>query len=183
MRRILPFCGFDQLILSNRYTATPEEMLCLVLMRLAYPTRLHSLCSVFGRSQSWLSTVWTDVLLHLYDRWKRALEWDSNWLTIDRLRGFARAIEEQGGDGLYWGYIDGTRRRIAKPVRHQKQAFSGHKWMHCFAMQSVITPDGLIASLYGPYVGKSHDSDILRQSGVTAKLRDVFPLLLFYAIY
>ena len=45
------------------------------------------------------------MLLHLYDRWKRALEWDLNWLIIDRLRGFARAIKEQGGNGLYWGYI------------------------------------------------------------------------------
>ena len=34
-----------------------------------------------------------------------------------------------------WGFIDGTARPIARPKRHQKVMYSGHKRIHCLKFQ------------------------------------------------
>ena len=62
---------------------------------------------LFGRSQSWLSTVFNDVVQFLYHRFKDILEWHP-LLTYSQLQGFASAIEAQGGGERIWGFVDGT---------------------------------------------------------------------------
>ena len=120
VRRIIPFCAFDTLTLRYRLRATYEEMLCVVLYKLAFPVRLATICDVFGRSCTWISVVFNDVVLHLYNRWQARLHWNPDWLTYERIRGFAEAINRQEGGDIYWGYIDGTARRICRPEEHQR---------------------------------------------------------------
>ena len=38
-------------------------------------------------------------------------------------------------------------------------------------MQSVVTPNGLIAHMFGPIEGRRHDAFMLGVSGLTEKLR------------
>lgn len=173
-QRILPFCRLDELHLQNWLQFTSEEMLCLILLQLAFSVWLLSLFTVFSRFKGWLSVVFNNVILHLFAHWRWLLKWDPEWLNLGRLQSFARAIQEQGGDKIYWDYIDGTHRWIAKSIQHQRSWFSGHKWYHSFAMQSVVTPDELITSLSDPYTENCHDSEILEQSELQARLWDVF---------
>ena len=46
----------------------------------------------------------------------------------------------------------------------------------------MVTPDGLIASFAGPYVGKRADMWMVQESGIEARLREVF-LFRFYLIF
>ena len=171
--RMLPFFGLETLRFRHRYEATSLEALCLVLIRLAYPVRLLSLCDIFGRSRSWLSTIFNDTIMHLHTRWAPKLHWNSEWLTLERLWRYRDAINGAGCGDCYWGYIDGTARRICRPEEDQRNYYSGHKRIHCWKGQSIVTPDGLIASFAGPYVGKRADMWLVRESGIEAKLREV----------
>ena len=160
---------------GNRYEAIPVEALCLVLIRLAYPVRLLSLCDIFGHSRGWLSSIYNDTIIYLHRRWASKLHWNAEFLTRERLWQYNTAIKNAGCGDCYWGYIDGTARRICRPEEEQRDWYSGHKRIHCWKGQSVVTPDGLIASFAGPYVGKRADMWMVQESGIQARLREVFP--------
>jgi hypothetical protein len=53
----------------------------------------------------------------------------------------------------------------------QRVFYNGHKRVHALKYQSIVTPDGLIAHLYGPIEGRRHDSGILRESSLLEVLR------------
>lgn len=74
-----------------------------------------------------------------------------------------QAVEAKGGAlNNCWGFIDGTARPICRPIVEQEEHYSGHKRQHCLKFQSVICPDGIIASLKGPYPGRRHDAGVFR---------------------
>ena len=74
-----------------------------------------------------------------------------------------------------WGFIDGTLCKTCHPSLFQKLMYSGHKWCHGIKFQSVVTPDGLFAFMYGPVSGNRHDSFLLSNSGLLSKLQELMP--------
>lgn len=84
---------------------------------------------------------------------------------------FSQVINNKGAPlNQCWGFIDGTARPIARPIRNQRIMFSGHKRVHCLKFQSVVAPNGLIAHMFGPIEGRRHDAFMLGVSGLTDKL-------------
>ena len=65
-----------------------------------------------------------------------------------------------------WGFVDGAMHSISRPGIDQKGLYNGHKIYHALKFQSVVAPSGLIANLYGPVVGKRHDSGMFMDSGL-----------------
>ena len=133
----------------------------------------------------------------VYDRFScRLSSLDLVWLNV---AAFSDAIHAKGAalDNC-WGFIDGTVRPIARPSKNQSIMYSGHKRVHCikfqvqnnfslyacilalcalymqlkslFPLQSLVTPNGLIAHLFGPIEGKRHDAFMLSLSGLTPKI-------------
>lgn len=155
------------------YDATAEEAFCLLLFRLSYPRRLKDCINIFGKSESWCSTIFNDVALFLVSSQMDRLEWNSDYLSLSRLQGFASAVERACGVEKVWGFVDGTHRPIAIPIDNQKPFFSGHKKQHGIKFQGITTPDGLI-TLHGPYKGTRGDWKIWEESGYEDRLRAVF---------
>ena len=92
----------------------------------------------------------------------------SPFLQPDQLHRYAEAIHLQGAPLTNcFGFIDGTVRSIARVI------YNRHKPVHGIKFQSVVTPDGLIANLSGPFEGKRHDSTMLHESGLLNDLRRV----------
>ena len=58
---------------------------------------------------------------------------------------------------IVWGIIDGTLCKTCCPSLLQKLMYSSHKQCHGIKFQSVVTPDGLFASMYGLVSGNRHD--------------------------
>ena len=56
-----------------------------------------------------------------------------------------------------WGFVDGIVRTVFRPTNNQRALFNGHKRIHAIKFQSVVTPNGLIANLYGPVETKKHE--------------------------
>ena len=50
-----------------------------------------------------------------------------------------------------FGFVDGTVHPICRPgTVNQSLLYNGHKRVHVIKFQSVVTPDGMIANMYGP---------------------------------
>src|SRR5690242_5927993 len=124
-------------------------MLCF---KLAAPY-LHRDQDVFHTSASRISTVTNDLLHYLANRYKRLLRWHHT-LTLDRLKAYTAAIEPFRGEGVVWAFIDGTFRPFYRPLNGQRLVYSGHKKQHGSKWQAIITPDGLLIALDGPYKGQ-----------------------------
>ena len=91
------------------------------------------------------------------------------------LQLFADAIHNKGSalDNC-WGFVDGTVRPICRPKEHQRAVYNGHKRAHAIKVQSVVAPNGLTASLFGPVEGRRHDNRILAMSRALGTVRRAF---------
>jgi hypothetical protein len=94
-------------------------------------------------------------------------------LTIERLHQYATCIENTGGSNGIWGFIDGTQKEICRPNEAQRQFYSGYKKAHTIKFQGIITPDGILSHLAGPFEGKLGDWAAWVDSGVEKILREL----------
>jgi len=56
----------------------------------------------------------------------------------------------------------------------QAAFYSGYKKTHTFKFQSIVTPDGLLSSLIGPFPGPIGDWIVWRSSGIGEILEHLF---------
>lgn len=126
---------------------------------------------MFGRTESQLSRIVTHMLNDLYDKFHHLLEFDERRLTAPMLEELAQTVAARGAPlDRCFGFIDGTLRGVCRPSFGQRQLFSGHKRTHGLKFQSVVTPDGIIIHMSGPWAGRHHDAHMLRESGLAALL-------------
>lgn len=120
--------------------------------------------------------VFNDVLEHLRIHYMEFMRWDRRRLTAAQLAIYARAVQGKIGAYGVWGFIDGTMRSFCRPADHeiQQSYYSGHKKAHGFQFQGIITPDGIMSSLYGPFKGPTGDWHMWNVSGLDDELRAVF---------
>ena len=170
---------------SNGYRAPYETGLLAVLFQLARPHRLWpDMEKFFGMRKSHLSSLISTMVDALYNV---SLPYLSNAaIHQQRIPYYADRVSNKCGNLVtnVWGFIDGTLQKICRPVLLQKHMYSGHKRVHGIKFQSVVTPDGLIALLFGPINGNRHDSYMLRESGLLPQLHQLMPLNgVFYSLY
>ena len=157
------------------YARYAEQGLCILLYRLASPGRLKNMMHVFGVSRSQISSIVNDLAEFLYEKSHKKLLWDYARLLLDQLHTYVKAIDETVEASIeIWGFIDGTVRPIARPIKEQQQYYSGYKGHHGIKYQSIVTPDGLISSLYGPELGSKSDWKLWQKSGVKQVLQQLF---------
>ena len=94
-----------------------------------------------------------DYIYHAHSH--RILQWNHQLLNQANLERFAELVHRKGSplDNCF-GFVDGTVRPICRPSTvNQRLLYNGHKRVHGIKFESVVTPDGMIANIYGP-VGK-----------------------------
>ncbi|KAF8249010.1 hypothetical protein K440DRAFT_531219, partial [Wilcoxina mikolae CBS 423.85] len=137
-----------------RNRPSPEFTLCLLLYCLsAVGFQFNDEIKIFGYSQSYLSLVFNDTLLHLGQHYKKLLYWNEGRLTTVKIQEYVQAVEVVASTRSVWGFIDGTMRCFCRPGDNQQDYYSGHRKHHGFQFQCIMTPDGFMSSLYGPYMG------------------------------
>ena len=130
-------------ICNNGMVVDSVAALCICLKRFVYLCRYVDLVPRFGRSVPLLCMISNLVTDHIYERFSNLLtNLDQPWLSPHNLKMYADAIHVKGAalDNC-WGFIDGK-------------------------FQSVTAPNALIASLYGPVEGRTHDSGMLATYGM-----------------
>jgi hypothetical protein len=155
----------EWIVTDSRLKIGRIEGLCLVLHRLSYPRRYADASIIFRRSLGALSQLFHKVIKTIYQDWKHLLLFDHVRLTPQILRTLANAVAAKDAPlPNCFGFIDGTSVHICRPTRNQEVFYSGYKRYHAIKYQGVVTPDGIIVHLSGPYRGRQHDSSILTDS-------------------
>ncbi|OWZ13353.1 hypothetical protein PHMEG_00013332 [Phytophthora megakarya] len=146
--------------------STALEDLPVCLCRLAYPKRWIDVAGMFGRAPpSTLCHIFYYVVDFLDKNLARFLFFDTSRITKNISRYCAViAAKEPSSIGGEWGFIDEIIRPIYRPNKGQQAVYNGHKRVNALKFQTVITPDGIIAHLFGPVDGRRHDLFILNES-------------------
>ena len=166
---------YDAVRVINKYVAPFETGLMIVLARLSRPRRLRGdLERLFGMRKSHLSAVLSTFSKKIYNI---AYPYLSNPnIYLNRIALYASIIHRKCGlVDTVWGFIDGTLRPTCRPTRFQRLAYSGHKRRHGLKFQSVVTPDGLLAMMFGPIPGSRHNSFMLAESNLLPSLDAIMP--------
>ncbi|ETP44713.1 hypothetical protein F442_08745 [Phytophthora nicotianae P10297] len=162
--------GLEGIRTRERTAATGAEGLCILLYKLAVP--------MF----KWSIKYFLHMLTLLDDKYAKLLYFNDSYV-VQNLQAYADAVFDAGGLlQNVWAFIDGTVRGICRPrPRHtkrdgkfmsQKSVYNGHKRKHALKYQTLTTPDGLIAHLYGPFPGRNHDSKLFKDSKISERIRN-----------
>ena len=186
--RLSPFLNSideNRIVTQNRYVAPFETCLCVYMFKMSHPCRLRfDTEKFFGMRKSKISEL---ILFFGSALYKLACQYfDNPRIWYRHMARYARCIERKCNDLFpnIWGFIDGTLRKTCRPTVHQDLLYTRYKRCHALKYQSIVTPDGLIACLSGPYIGKRHDSRMLTESGILDKLRTLFAEQgVVYALY
>ena len=164
----------DEIRCYNRLVVDGIEALCILLKRFAYPIRYSDMIPRFGRPVPQFSIITKHIMDLIYqEHGHRLTRFEQPLLSPANLSSYAEVIHQSGAPLVNcWGFVDGTVRPVCRPGQHQRILYNGHKRVHSLKFQSVVTPNGLIANLSGPYEGKKHDSGMLRESGLLTSLEE-----------
>jgi nuclease HARBI1 len=185
--RIEPYFDGDKSgIICEGYNVPYETCLLLYLARLSFPRRLVAdLESMFGMRKSSISASIRTFSGALYRVSIQYLDDPSIWRS--RMPLYAERIGVKSGNLVpnIWGFLDATIRRTRRPSRFQRRMYTGYRRCHALKYQSVVTPDGYIAVLHGPYTGSHHDARIFNLSGLQTRLEEIMPrgVGLIYSLY
>ncbi|KAI3662326.1 hypothetical protein MP638_001523 [Amoeboaphelidium occidentale] len=143
----------DVLILGNRDKIDAKVGLCVFLKRLRSAGTLNDVAYMLNISATGVSRIFNFSLQIIYEFYQEDIKF-SQVVSIDSMNMYCNCIKEQGSplNGC-WGFIDGTKYTALK-------------------YQGVCAPDGLIVSLAGPESGRTHDIQMLRESGVPKALEN-----------
>jgi hypothetical protein len=160
--------GFPKVVKTPARDSCPlYEAMCMLCMKYAWPTRLGSMVKVFGASVSKMSRVVSAMRRLLHKAFVPALNHPGD-LSLCDLERFSAAIEAKSGIGgrFIFGFVDGTVRPMPKPSHLQSAVYNGKDRRHALKYQSVVTPDGMLHQLAGPWPGARHDMHMLRNSAL-----------------
>ncbi|RPB02874.1 hypothetical protein L873DRAFT_1833973 [Choiromyces venosus 120613-1] len=140
--------------------------------------RLKDLLKIFGTSQARLSTIFNDIVLWLLQRYGKKLKWDENHLSRTKLIEYAPAFKDTTGlsEVGIWGFVDGMMRPFCHLGYDQQSFYSGFKKAHGTKFQSIMTCDGLLSSLAGPFPAPVGDWILWERSGVADQLGKIMGL-------
>jgi hypothetical protein len=144
----------------------------MLLYKLSWPRRMSDLRDEFGGTKQRCSRIVNHVVVFLFLRFIGKLSsLDRERYTDDYLLHLCSVGYAKNGimDNI-WGFIDATIRPCARPVRFQKVVYNGKNRVHSIKFQSVVSWDGMIAHLSGPWAGARHDSGIFNESALPAIL-------------
>jgi nuclease HARBI1 len=169
--------NYDQIICINQYSIPFESGLLILLYRFSQPNRIRpNMEKFFCIQKSKLSAI---ILTFTNAMFEVANQYLSNpQIFLNRWEFLSEVVRNKSNGAVpsVWGFIDGTLRKTCQPSMFQRLAYSGHKRCHGIKFQSVVTPDGIIAMMYGPIAGSRHDSFILGQSNLIQQLREIIPV-------
>lgn len=178
----------DRVCCDNGASEPAHIALPMLLRRLAYPARYVDIFHAFGWEKTRFSRVTRTLAAFLYHRWSHILYFDPSRLNRFKLAEYAKKVHDKGSAlPNVWGFVDGTLRRTARPVRNQRILYNGWKRIHALKFHPVVTPDGFHSHLFGPIEGRRHDETVYQQSGlsgfsITTPSHPMAPLLLSMVI-
>ena len=176
--RLVPFIAWPeakQRTERNHYAVTPLLVTCVVLRRLASPTRWAELELLFGLQTSQLSEMFWEGMQHfLAERSELILGDPVGSFCAPRFDEYGEAVEKKSNalDNVV-AFIDGTNLAVSRRSGEnidQRVLYNGQKRKHCIKFQALTTPCGMAMHVAGPIEGRRHDWTLYLQSGLETTL-------------
>jgi hypothetical protein len=150
------------------YCASKEEALCVLLSRLAMPSRVEDLEQRIFRCKAAIAETFYEMLECFLD-WEGPLvsTFQSTFLQ-SRAEYYASSISENSDNATQHcaGFIDGTLIEFAQlPGILQRATYSGHKRRPGLKWKVITTADGLLFHIFGPFEGRRHDLHLYAEFG------------------
>jgi nuclease HARBI1 len=153
----------------RRYCASKEEALCVLLSRLAMPSRVEYLEQRFFRCKAAITEIFYEAL-ECFLQWAGPLvSFFQTEFLRSRAEYYSTKIAEKTENATQHcvGFINGTLVEIARSrAMLQRATYSGHKRRPGVKWQVVTTPDGMLFHIFGPYEGRRHDMHLYAESGL-----------------
>ena len=159
-----------EIITKSRYKFSSVEAFLVLCWRLSFPCSLLAGKEVFGRGRTALSEIIHWMLEFILFSCGHLLEFPTYYSEPARLRLFANKINAKCPQSNCTGFLDTTLKRNTRPHIGQQAVYSGYKKIHGMKYQNVITPDGIIATQWGPVEGRRSDIWILAESDLIPTL-------------
>ncbi|XP_054825952.1 uncharacterized protein LOC129323443 [Eublepharis macularius] len=142
----------------------PEEMIAIIIWKLATGTTNSATLPAFGRGVSTVCGIFDEVCELI------AAKLTEKWICIDYLEDIISGFEERGFPNA-WGAVDGTHIEIRSPP------FSGDKYInrkgYCsMILQAVVDSDARFLDIFVGFPGRAHDARVLRNSPLFKRLED-----------
>ena len=143
--RLVPFIAWPeakQRTERNHYAVTPLLVTCVVLRRLASPTRWAELELLFGLQTSQLSGVFWEEMQHfLAERSELILGQPVGSFWEPRFEEYGEAVEKKSNalENVV-AFIDGTNLAVSRPSGEnvdQRVLCNGHKRKQCIKFQAL----------------------------------------------
>lgn len=159
----------------------PLLVTCVILRRLASPTRWDDLELLFGLRKEQLSEIFWEELLNFVAIWAELILEDVHkdfWST--RYQLYADAVQKKSHalDNVV-AFIGGTNISIARPSGQdidQRITYNGHKRKHAIKYQALTTPCGLAMHAAGAMVRRRLEWTLYLSSGLDEALQEAFNL-------
>jgi hypothetical protein len=164
--RICTAMRLPAVITVNKVTVTSAFAVAMLLRKLGWPARLSDLAMEFGLDVSSTGRIINHMAVTITQLYQQHLDL---WPGLDpiRMAQCAAAITAHTPGVIdIWGFIDGTTRKVARPMEDEQASFSGYKRVHAQHYQGILTPDGLIVSCLGPFIGTKNDLNMLHESKI-----------------
>jgi nuclease HARBI1 len=171
---------------ANGTTCNGEYAFCLLLYFIAYPTRLFTLQSIFGREFTQLSRIFQYAVTFMFDTHKENVQGNmafySNRFDIyhEAVLPRIRLSRYNANVGFIpvelvdiFAFLDGTGLEIARPSNGAQNPFyNGYMHGHYLIFQGVSFPDGMVV-VEGAFAGYQNDMMVWRESLMRLKLVEI----------
>jgi hypothetical protein len=159
---------------------TGLEAMCVLLRRLRYPSTLSLLVPFFGRREQQLSALFHFALIFIDNKYRHLLENLALW--SNRAPAYQQSIVNKGSPyANIIGFLDATINRCCKPIRNQREYYTGWKKKHGLKWQALHFPDGMTGHLFGPVPTRQNDPRVLQLSGILQQWALHLPAYVMYA--
>jgi hypothetical protein len=140
IRTLSNYFELDKIQWRHKYKSHSDTAMCLLFIRLAWSKRLFILTHFFHKSESFLSSIFNDVILYLYERYRDIIQWHSMINNYKRLRRYAKAInrELEFKELCFWEFIDETFREVARSLTEQNEMYFDYKKEHDIKFQNEL---------------------------------------------
>lgn len=187
VRRLYAITQFPPIICCDNGTVcNGEYAFCLMLHRLAYPSRLFSLQSIFGREFTQLSRIFSYAVTFMSDTHKHKVQGNLSFYS-NRFDVYHQAVlrririsSRNANAGIIpvelvdiFAFLDGTGLEIARPSNGAQNPFyNGYMHGHYLIFQGVSFPDGMVV-IEGAFAGYKNDILIWRENLMRLKLEEL----------
>jgi hypothetical protein len=170
------FPNDDFVVTQEHDKCLAVDALCMFLRQMAHSIPQRDLVDEYFCSVSRISRVTNYVARIVGTRARAVLSGLDEEHIKDNIEDWTTAVERVacGYETGVYAFIDSKLFFTTRLIWCKKAVYSGHKHRSGVKFQTIVAPNGIVISVYGPAVGRSGDGLVLQDSGILPVLRNLY---------